>query len=71
MQKCKQSIITIADAKRMVSDFLNKYHNERKIFLIGSNIYIDKNFLKKHIKLLNNRIHYKLINVSTILKLYH
>jgi oligoribonuclease len=67
-QKCRQSKITLEEAEKQVLEFLEKDCKLKKgeAVLGGNSIYNDKIFLSKDMPNLNNFIHYRLIDVSSL-----
>lgn len=61
-----KSNITIEEAETMLLNFVKKYVTESYSPLAGNSIYMDRMFLKKFMPTLNNFLHYRIIDVSTI-----
>ncbi|CAK9799728.1 Probable oligoribonuclease [Anthophora plagiata] len=68
-QKCKSSKIRLKEAEEMLLNYLKKYIPENTCPLAGNTIYVDRVFLHKHMPLVNNYLHYRIIDVSTIKEL--
>ena len=73
IEKVLDSKINEQEAEKKVIDFVTAYLGKKisnkRLFLAGNSIYQDRNFLKKYMKKLNNLVHYRLIDVSSIKEL--
>ncbi|XP_018577470.1 oligoribonuclease, mitochondrial-like [Anoplophora glabripennis] len=65
-QACLKSNVTVEDAENALLDFVKKYVTERHSPLAGNSVYMDRMFLKKFMPRLNEYLHYRIIDVSTI-----
>ncbi|PBC30990.1 oligoribonuclease [Apis cerana cerana] len=63
------SKITIQDAEQILLKYLKTYVKERTCPLAGSSVYVDRMFLHKYMPLVNNYLHYRIIDTSTIKEL--
>jgi oligoribonuclease len=62
--------ITLAEAETRVLDYVRTHVPEpRKAPLAGSSIYVDRGFLAKYMPRLDEHLHYRLIDVSSIKEL--
>ncbi len=67
LDKIRESTATIEDAQRATIDFLYKHFDGDTIFqLAGNSVYQDRAFLRRYMPELDQRLHYRLIDVSTI-----
>ncbi|XP_015585092.1 uncharacterized protein LOC107262926 isoform X2 [Cephus cinctus] len=64
-----KSIITIEDAENQLLEFIKKYVPEGKCPIAGNTVYMDRIFLRKYMPHVNEYIHYRIIDVSTIKEL--
>jgi len=63
----RQSTYTVEEAQRRVIDFLYEQCDVNTIFqLAGNSVYTDRAFLRQYMPELEHRLHYRLIDVSTI-----
>lgn len=69
IQESKYSKITLKDAEEMLLNFLKKYIPPQTCPLAGNTIYMDRLFLLKFMPLVNDYLHYRIIDVSTIKEL--
>ncbi|PBC33377.1 probable oligoribonuclease isoform X1 [Apis cerana] len=69
IQESKYSKITLKDAEEMLLNFLKKYIPSQTCPLAGNTIYMDRLFLLKYMPLVNDYLHYRIIDVSTIKEL--
>ncbi|KAJ8955782.1 hypothetical protein NQ314_006849 [Rhamnusium bicolor] len=68
-QACLKSNTTVQDAEVALLDFLKKHISESYSPIAGNSVYVDRMFLKKHMPRLDNFLHYRIIDVSTIKEL--
>lgn len=68
-QRVLDSKISLTEAESMVVNFIKKYVKEKESPLCGNSIYFDRMFIKIYMPLLDNYLHYRLIDVSTIKEL--
>ncbi|KYN09727.1 putative oligoribonuclease [Trachymyrmex cornetzi] len=66
VENSRSSTISLEEAEKTVLDFLKKHIHERSCPLAGSSVYMDRFFLYKNMPLVNNYLHYRIIDVSTI-----
>ena len=64
--KVLDSKISENEAEKTTVDFIAKHCGPRESPLCGNSIWQDRRFIAKHMKLLDNYLHYRLIDVSTI-----
>lgn len=62
----KDSSITLEDAKQKLMDFLKPYISEGQGVLCGNSVWQDKAFIQHYMPELDNLLHYKIIDVSSI-----
>lgn len=65
-EACLKSNITVGDAEHTLLNFIKEHVTEKASPLAGNSIYMDRMFLKKYMPTLNEYLHYRLIDVSTI-----
>ncbi|XP_012540170.1 probable oligoribonuclease [Monomorium pharaonis] len=65
-ESSRSSTVSLEEAEKTVLDFLKKYIHERSCPLAGSSIYMDRFFLYKYMPLVNNYLHYRIIDASTV-----
>ncbi|XP_067210832.1 probable oligoribonuclease isoform X2 [Linepithema humile] len=63
------STLSLEDAEKLVLKFLEKYIPKGVCPLAGNSVYMDRLFLYKYMPLINNYLHYRIIDVSTIKEL--
>lgn len=65
----RESKVSELQAEQMMLDFVSKYVEEKKSPLAGNTIYMDRMFLLKYFPRVNNFLHYRIIDVSTVKEL--
>ncbi|XP_076245119.1 oligoribonuclease isoform X2 [Calliopsis andreniformis] len=65
----RQSIFTIQDAEQILLKYLQNYVKEGTCPLAGSSVYVDRMFLQKYMQTVDNYLHYRIIDTSTIQEL--
>ncbi|CAH0587093.1 unnamed protein product [Chrysodeixis includens] len=65
----RKSNVTLKDAEKQVLDFVKSHAPEKKCPLGGNSVYMDRLFIRKYMPTLNNYLHYRVIDVSTIKEL--
>ncbi len=63
------STVSMAEAEARVIGFLQEHVVKQSSPLCGSSIYMDRMFLRAHMPLIDEYLHYRLIDVSTIKEL--
>ncbi|XP_076751139.1 putative oligoribonuclease [Xylocopa sonorina] len=63
------SRITIQDAEQIIIKYLKTHVEEGTCPLAGSSVYMDRMFLYKYMPSVNNYLHYRIIDTSTIKEL--
>ncbi|MEY4322901.1 MAG: hypothetical protein RL410_682 [Actinomycetota bacterium] len=59
--------ISVEDAEQLVLTYIKSHVTEsKKAPLAGSSIYVDRGFLSKYMPTLDNYLHYRLVDVSTV-----
>ncbi|XP_053989481.1 probable oligoribonuclease [Hylaeus volcanicus] len=66
---CQSSKLTLKEAEQMLLDFLKKYISKGTCPLAGNTIYMDRIFLMKHMPSVNDYLHYRIIDVSSLKEL--
>jgi oligoribonuclease len=69
-QRAKESTISDADAEARTLDFLRAHvaAKDRPV-LAGNSIHQDRRFIRRYMPALENRLHYRMVDVSTIKEL--
>jgi len=69
-QRVKESAITDADAEAQTIAFINAHVSakERPV-LAGNSIHQDRRFIRRYMPLLEKRLHYRMVDVSTVKEL--
>jgi oligoribonuclease len=70
LDQVKNSSISVAQAEAQVLKYAGKFVSDHTSPLCGNSIYNDRRFIIKYMKNLDNFLHYRLIDVSTIKELY-
>lgn len=70
IEKIKSSTATLQQAEAETLNFIKQHCPPQTSPLCGNSVYNDRMFLKKFMKELNEYLHYRLIDVSTIKELY-
>ncbi|XP_071575025.1 oligoribonuclease-like isoform X2 [Temnothorax nylanderi] len=66
IENSRSSTVSLEEAEKTVLDLLKKYIPQGSCPLAGNSVYIDRLFLHKYMPLVNNYLHYRIIDVSTI-----
>lgn len=69
IDKCKQSNVQPDQAEGILLSFLKEYIPERQCPLAGNSIYMDRMFIRKYFRIVDEYLHYRIIDVSTIKEL--
>ncbi|KAJ0183142.1 hypothetical protein K1T71_001118 [Dendrolimus kikuchii] len=65
----RKSKISLMEAEKYVLDFVKTHVPEKKCPISGNSVYMDRLFLRKYMPTLNDYLHYRIIDVSTIKEL--
>ncbi|CAH2084952.1 unnamed protein product [Euphydryas editha] len=65
----RKSNISVKEAENKILNFVKSYVPEKKCPLGGNSVYMDRLFLRKYMPNLNEYLHYRIIDVSTIKEL--
>ncbi|RLU26097.1 hypothetical protein DMN91_002262 [Ooceraea biroi] len=65
----RSSTVSIHEAGEKVYEFLKKYTPTHKCPLAGNTVYMDRLFLQKYMPQVNEHLHYRVIDVSSIKEL--
>jgi len=57
---------TLEEAQQRTLHFLESHVPREACPLAGNSVYVDRIFLKKYMPLVDNYLHYRLIDISTI-----
>ncbi|EFN83341.1 Oligoribonuclease, mitochondrial [Harpegnathos saltator] len=66
---CQSSKITLKEAEEIMLKYLKKHISYKVCPLAGNSIHTDYMFLRKYMPLVNDYLHYRIIDVSTIREL--
>jgi len=67
LEEIRQSTFTLEEAQRYTIDFLYEHCDVNTIFqLAGNSVYQDRSFIRQYMPELESRLHYRIIDVSTI-----
>ncbi|XP_047352690.1 probable oligoribonuclease isoform X1 [Vespa velutina] len=69
IEDVQNSKIFLKDAEQIVLKFLKYYIPKGKCPLAGNSVYMDRLFLNKYMPLVNDYLHYRIIDVSSIKEL--
>lgn len=68
-EACLKSDTSLAEAERIILKFVSNHVPEKICPLAGNSIYMDRMFLIKYMPKLNDYLHYRCIDVSTVKEL--
>lgn len=68
-KRCIESATTLAEAEKGTLSFVRQYAPERTAPLCGNSIHQDRRFLVKYMPLLNDFLHYRIVDVSSVKEL--
>ncbi|XP_011258805.1 probable oligoribonuclease isoform X1 [Camponotus floridanus] len=66
---CRSSKVTLEEAQQKMLQYLQSHVPRGMCPLAGNSIYMDRIFLRKYMPLIDNYLHYRVIDVSTIKEL--
>ncbi|KAL7727850.1 hypothetical protein ACLKA6_019781 [Drosophila palustris] len=69
VERCKSSQVTPELAENIILSYLKENLPERKCPLAGNSVYMDRLFLRKFYPLVDDYLHYRIIDVSTVKEL--
>tara|TARA_Y100000996_G_scaffold332250_1_gene268536 strand:- start:2387 stop:2938 length:552 start_codon:yes stop_codon:yes gene_type:complete len=69
LEKVKQSGISILEAEQITLNFLKDWVNEKTSPLCGNSISTDRRFIRREMQTLEDFLHYRMIDVSTVKEL--
>ncbi|XP_061389031.1 probable oligoribonuclease [Musca vetustissima] len=69
VEKCLKSQITTEQGEHLILNFLKEQIPKGKCPLAGNSVYMDRLFLRKEMPLVDDYMHYRIIDVSTIKEL--
>ncbi|EDW16140.2 probable oligoribonuclease [Drosophila mojavensis] len=69
VDRCRSSEVTPDQAENLILTYLKANIPERKCPLAGNSVYVDRFFIQKYFPLVNEYLHYRIIDVSTIKEL--
>lgn len=68
-QAVRDSKVNLEEAEDLVLDFVKKYCPKNVCPLAGNSVYMDRMFLNRYMPRLNDYLHYRIVDVSTIKEL--
>ena len=68
-QRVRDSKVTMAEAEAATLEFIGRYVPDRSSPLCGSSIHQDRRFLLRYMPRLNDYLHYRIVDVSSIKEL--
>jgi oligoribonuclease len=69
LELVETSTMTLSDVERRLANFFDQYRQNKKAVLAGSSVYFDRLCLEHHMPALVSRIHYRVVDVSTLMEL--
>ncbi len=69
LQQAKEHGVTMEKAERQALEFVHRYCPERSAPLCGNSVWYDRRFLIRYMPRLNNYLHHRNVDVSTIKEL--
>lgn len=60
--------LPLAEIETHLCSLLDKYRGKRKLQIAGSSVWVDKVFIMKRMPALHERLHYRVVDVSTLLE---
>jgi len=64
----RASSVSLAQAERLLAEFIDRYRENRWMVACGSSVQKDLDFIKVHMPSMKGRLHYRTIDVSSILE---
>ena len=65
LEKVKKSKIKISEAEKINIDFISKWVEKKEGLLCGNSIHIDRKYIRKEMPILDDYLHYRMIDVSS------
>ena len=65
LEKVKKSKIKISEAEKINIDFISKWVEKKEGLLCGNSIHIDRKYIRKEMPVLDDYLHYRMIDVSS------
>ncbi|KAM7360622.1 putative oligoribonuclease isoform 2-T2 [Cochliomyia hominivorax] len=69
VEKCLKSQVTTEKCEQLLLDFLKQHIPKGRCPLAGNSVYMDRLFLRQHMPILDDYMHYRIIDVSTVKEL--
>ena len=69
MEKVKHSLVSIEEADKQVVEFIGQFTVKRKAILCGNSIHTDRRFIHREMPLLDNFLHYRMVDVTSVKEL--
>ena len=68
-ERVRESPVSLVEAEAVTLAFVKRYCEARQAPLCGNSIWQDRRFLAKHMPALNDYLHYRIVDVSTVKEL--
>ncbi|XP_026287180.1 probable oligoribonuclease [Frankliniella occidentalis] len=68
-ESCKKSIISLLEAEDSILSYLQKHTIKGASVLAGNSVYMDRMFLMKYMPRVNEHMHYRIVDVSSVKEL--
>lgn len=68
-EACRKSNKSIEEVDSEVAQFVEKYTKKGECPLAGNTVHMDKRFIDKYMPKLKARLHYRIVDVSTVKEL--
>ena len=65
LEKVKKSKIKISEAEKINIDLISKWVEKKEGLLCGNSIHIDRKYIRKEMPVLDDYLHYRMIDVSS------
>jgi oligoribonuclease len=65
-----QSTTSPAQAETELGQYMDKHRQNKRLMLAGSSVHFDLNYLRQHMPSLRDSLHYRVVDVSSVLELY-
>lgn len=69
LSQVRTSTVSVCQAEEQVLAFVHEYCSKSRLLLAGNTVYQDRTFLRRYMPTLENTLHYRLIDVSSIKEL--
>ncbi len=69
LERCRASRVTVREAEQQTLEFVKRYCEPRSAPLCGNSVWQDRRFLARYMPELDQFLHYRIIDVSTVKEL--